>query len=92
MAVYNTQDGLEFMKFMTQSHKTVIVVDIRPDEGWADVKDRIEKWASENLTEGTYRVHLGNESLLTDESAQYVVYSLEEEAPRVRQRWLGESF
>ena len=77
---------------MTQSHKTVIVVDIRPDEGWADAKDRIEKWAAENLTEGTYRVHLGNESLLTDESAQYVVYSLEEEAPRVRQRWLGESF
>lgn len=92
MAGFNTYDGLEFMKFLNASHKTRVTIDILPEEGWVDAKDRLEEWADAHLTEGTYRIHLGNESLLTDESAEYVFHTLEEEAPLVRRRWLGESF
>lgn len=85
-------NGLKFINFLSNSKKVTITVDLLPGEVWHHALARIIEWAGENLSDGTYRVHLGNEELLTDESAEFVVYCLEEESPRVRQRWLGESF
>lgn len=85
-------DGLKHLKFMTDAARVAITVDLQPDEGWADAMDRIREWADGVLTDGTYRIMLGNESKLTDDSAEFAVYCLPEETPLVRRRWLGESF
>lgn len=73
MPVFDMQaDPLGFMSFLNNSAWTVVELNFSEGEYWGTVIDELNDLL-EDKCEGLFTVSLGNESKLTDNSAEYII-------------------
>lgn len=73
MPAFNMQaDPLGFMSFLNNSARTIVELKIPEGDYWGSVIDILEDLLDEKC-DGLFSVSLGDESKLTDTSAQYII-------------------
>ena len=88
--VYDLNDGVDHMRFMVAAKRIRFDAKFPPSMNWMEAKYSIEKWCSEQL-QGQYRVMLGKEDNISDTSANFVVYCIDEnDAVLVKMKYKGE--
>lgn len=73
MPAFNMQaDPLGFMSFLNNSARTIVELNYSEDEYWGTVVEKLNDMLDEKC-EGLFNVALGNESKLTDTSAEFII-------------------
>ncbi len=73
-------DPISFMSFLTNSHRTVAIMTFPKDMGWGEAMDIMNDALNDVIPGDDYFfLSLGNEDLLTDTSAEYILRTETEE-------------